>query len=74
MYDILQPIPLENIYITNGKNGIDGGFLLHTVIWQIRQRFELISESYITYLKKLFGTDQIVVFDGYQVMKTMQKG
>lgn len=30
------------------------------------QTFELICESYITYVEKHFGTDVIVVFDGYE--------
>jgi len=66
LYDILQPIPLESINITNAKYVIDGGFLLHRVIWQMRQTFELICESYITYVEKHFGTDVNIVFDGYE--------
>jgi len=66
LYDILQPISLENINITNGKYVIDGGFLLHRVIWQMNKTFELICESYITYVEKHFGADTIVVFDGYE--------
>lgn len=30
------------------------------------ETFELIYESYITYVEKHFGTDAIVVFDGYE--------
>jgi len=30
------------------------------------QTFELIYESYITYVEKYFGIDAIVVFDGYE--------
>jgi len=43
--------------ITNGKYFIDGVFI---------QIFELICDSYITYVEKHFGTDAIGVFDGYE--------
>ena len=32
----------------------------------MRQTFELICDSYITYVEKHFGIGAIVVFDGYE--------
>jgi len=62
LYDILQSIPLESINTTNGKYTIDGRFLLHRVVCEMCQTFELI----YTYVDKHFGIDAIVVFDGYE--------
>jgi len=50
-------MPLESTNITNGKYVIDGRFI---------QRFELISDSYVTYVEKHFGIEAIVVFDCYE--------
>lgn len=46
---------------------VDGGFLLHRVIWQKDASFEAICNSYITYINHHYpGTTRTVVFDGYE--------
>ncbi|GBL81649.1 hypothetical protein AVEN_93436-1 [Araneus ventricosus] len=44
---------------------VDGGHLLHKVVWQRNVNFEDISKSYRRYLQTLYGSNVAVVFDGY---------
>lgn len=59
-FDSINELPSDNIvYI------IDGGFLLHKVVWYQNGSIKEISEQYITYIEKHFSKDSYVVFDGY---------
>ena len=49
----------DSIYI------IDGGFLLHRIVWYRNQSFGAISENYVQYVSRHYGNNAIVVFDGY---------
>lgn len=51
--------------ISNATYIIDGGFLLHRVIWHQDDTFQCIFNKYIAYLKKYFRSNVIVVFDRY---------
>ena len=44
---------------------IDGGALIHRVHWTKGDRFIEIADAYIKYLKRHYGTQVEVVFDGY---------
>ncbi|KYM98809.1 hypothetical protein ALC62_10473 [Cyphomyrmex costatus] len=44
---------------------IDGGFLLHRVVWNINTTYKTICMTYVNYVKKYYGNNCIVVFDGY---------
>lgn len=44
---------------------VDGGFLLHRVIWSRNSTFALVCMGYVTYILKHYGTNCTVVFDGY---------
>ncbi|GBN02952.1 hypothetical protein AVEN_94648-1 [Araneus ventricosus] len=44
---------------------VDGGHLLHEVVWQRNMNLEDISKSYLRYLQTLYGSNVAVVFDGY---------
>ena len=44
---------------------IDGGMLLHRVLWHQNYSFQSVVQSYVAYVNKHFGSDVIVVFDGY---------
>ncbi|GBO44519.1 hypothetical protein AVEN_107529-1 [Araneus ventricosus] len=51
-----------------GKNNfavVDGGHLLHKVVWQWNMNFGDIAKSYLTYLQTQYGSSVAVVFDGY---------
>lgn len=44
---------------------IDGGFLLHKVIWQKNDTIELIIEKYLSFIRTHFSNNSCIVFDGY---------
>lgn len=49
----------------NLKNVVDGGYLLHVVVWPKPATYETILNLYCDYVVKHFGKNCIVVFDGY---------
>ena len=57
--DHYSTIPENSIYV------IDGGYLLHKVIWSTPSSYGDISQMYITYVLKHYGVGTTVVFDGY---------
>ncbi|GBN39215.1 hypothetical protein AVEN_24070-1 [Araneus ventricosus] len=51
-----------------GKNNfvlVNGGHLLHKVVWQRNMNFGDIAKSYLTYLQTHYGSNVAVVSDGY---------
>ena len=44
---------------------VDGGFLIHRVVWQQREIFAAILDRYTEYVKKHYKENAIIVFDGY---------
>ena len=44
---------------------LDGGHLLHTVIWPVLSTYGDVCQSYISHILKHYGTGTTVVFDGY---------
>lgn len=44
---------------------VDGGYLLHKVIWPQNNSYFEIANNYSSYLKKHYGTNVAVIFDGY---------
>ena len=48
------------------KFTIDGGYLLHTVIWSRPATFGDICNQYVQYVTQKYGHNCIVVFDGYE--------
>lgn len=44
---------------------IDGGFLLHKVVWAASQTYEEIYDSYEKYISSHYGRRTHIIFDGY---------
>lgn len=44
---------------------IDGGYLLHRVVWPKPASFSQICDSCIDYIKRHYGPESTIVFDGY---------
>jgi len=44
---------------------VDGGFLLHRVVWPLKLKYGDILEMYVNYVKRHYGCNCVVVFDGY---------
>lgn len=57
-------LPRES-FPTNSKYVIDGGHLLHSVVWPKPATYGDILEIYGKYVLKHYGTNTIVIFDGY---------
>lgn len=61
----LTPEQEREIDFTDGIYVIDGGFLLHRVVWHQNETFEAICTSYVNYVINHFGSNCFIVFDGY---------
>ena len=64
IYDCFQCVNVE-IDNTNTTYIIDGGYLLHRVVWDREETFDVIFEKYVHYVHRHFGHNVIIVFDGY---------
>ncbi|KAK4885772.1 hypothetical protein RN001_002043 [Aquatica leii] len=64
IYDCFQSINGE-VDCTNAVYIIDGGYLLHHVVWDREETFNVIFEKYVRYLHRHYGHTVTVVFDGY---------
>ena len=64
IYDCFQSVNAE-VDATNTTYIIDGGHLLHHVVWDRAEIFSVIFEKYVRYLRRHYGHRLTVVFDGY---------
>ena len=49
---------------------IDGGALLHRVRWMKGWTFQNVAEHYMAYVKRYYGKEAYIVFDGYDKPST----
>ncbi|XP_072153362.1 uncharacterized protein [Bemisia tabaci] len=58
----------KNLKLTteNCKFVIDGGYLLHCVIWPRVGTFLDVFNAYVKYVEKHYGLECLIVFDGYE--------
>ncbi|GBM61419.1 hypothetical protein AVEN_70779-1 [Araneus ventricosus] len=57
----------------NAESGayiIDGGYLLHRVIWK-RETFSSVCDNYATYVRTMYKSTALVIFDGYPENETV---
>lgn len=55
---------------------VDGGFLLHRVVWPSHIQgitYDEVYEAYISYIKQYYHTKAVIVFDGYSDSKSSTK-
>ena len=52
---------------------IGGGFLLYRVVWPGKQSYQELYDTYISYVKRHYGEESIIVFDGYGNQKNSTK-
>ncbi|CAH2086035.1 unnamed protein product [Euphydryas editha] len=64
LYDNMMPVVID-LDENNVTYIIDGGFLLHRVVWSKDDTFSIILNKYIKYLQTHYGSAIVVVFDGY---------
>lgn len=58
-------VPTQNKFSGKVQYIIDGGFLLHKVVWPENQSFSAICNRYVDYVINIYGPQTVVVFDGY---------
>ncbi|CAG9782212.1 unnamed protein product [Diatraea saccharalis] len=64
LYDNMVPVDID-LDENNVTYVVDGGFLLHRVVWSKDDTFSIILDKYIKYLQTHYGSKIVVVFDGY---------
>ncbi|GBM85695.1 hypothetical protein AVEN_95204-1 [Araneus ventricosus] len=47
---------------------IDGGYLLHRVIWKRGSTFSSICDNYVTYVRAKYKSTALVIFDGNETV------
>lgn len=62
LYNFFTPVNTDE---RNAAYVIDGGFLLHRVVWQTREQFSCILDKYVNYINNHYGPNTTIVFDGY---------
>lgn len=65
LYKIFKPCLQSNSLLQSFTYVIDGGWLLHQVVWPHSKTYSDIFEIYKLYIIKHFGENATVVFDGY---------
>lgn len=64
LYKLFTPIKVD--ISVNADYVVDGGFLLHRVVWNSGEQFSNIINKYVNYVKSNYRSDSItIVFDGY---------
>ncbi|GBN76219.1 hypothetical protein AVEN_7583-1 [Araneus ventricosus] len=53
------------VHFTSACYVVDGGFLLHRVLWQAKESFSFILKKYVDYAKKHFNEGATTAFYGY---------
>ncbi|GBN24091.1 hypothetical protein AVEN_4048-1 [Araneus ventricosus] len=65
LFSEFTPTKIDAVQGKNNFVVMDGGHLLHKVVWQRNMNFGDIAKSYLTYLQTHYGSNVVVVFDGY---------
>ena len=64
LYDNFKP--LTNIpNVSECRYVVDGGFLLHKVVWPPGEMFDTVLNCYVDFVKRYYSANSIIVFDGY---------
>lgn len=58
--------PISDINLSEYETVIDGGFLLHKVVWPVGSTYETVFQLYESYIVRNYGSNSVVVFDGYE--------
>ena len=52
---------------------VDGGFLLHRVLWQAKESFSVILSKYVQYAKRHFNEGSVIVFVAAKSIKSVER-
>ncbi|GBM72793.1 hypothetical protein AVEN_230348-1 [Araneus ventricosus] len=65
-YNIFDTVPERPVgYTDNLYFVLDGGSLIHRVVWPKQETFGDVYTTYMSYIKRHYGDEVTVVFDGY---------
>ncbi|GBM99762.1 hypothetical protein AVEN_268029-1 [Araneus ventricosus] len=70
LYKAFQPCT-RDFNAESGMYIIDGGYLLHRVIWKRGSTFSSIYDNYATYVRTKYKSTALVIFDGYPENETV---
>lgn len=62
--------PMQHSLPNNCQFVVDGGYLLHSVVWPQRSTYGSVCQGYISYVLKHYGAGITTVFDGYSTIST----
>lgn len=65
LYDCLTPSPFNLSDLTGCIYVVDGGFLLHKVLWKEKTKFIDIIADYKSFIFSHYSSTTTIVFDGY---------
>lgn len=65
LYRVFDDVKEGSINESGTKYVIDGGYLIHRVVWPKQGSFVDVSATYVNFIQKHYGKDVTVVFDGY---------
>jgi hypothetical protein len=57
----------EQVNLQDAVYVVDGGYLLHQVTWQSKDKFSSILQKYVNYVRSYYKRSATVVFDGYDI-------
>ncbi|GBN51729.1 hypothetical protein AVEN_82186-1 [Araneus ventricosus] len=63
IFDAVPELPVDNT--DNLYFVLDGGSLIHRVVWPKQETFGDVNTTYMSYIKRHYGDEVTVVFDGY---------
>lgn len=66
LYNVFHSQAMSDIVLAQCKIIVDGGFLLHKVVWPLGSTYGEVLQLYQNYITRNYGFDTIVVFDGYK--------
>ncbi|GBM74340.1 hypothetical protein AVEN_51810-1 [Araneus ventricosus] len=65
-YNIFDTVPERPVGNTDNLHlAFDGGSLIHRVVWPKQETFGDVYTTYKSYIKRHYGDEVTVVFDGY---------
>ncbi|GBM89243.1 hypothetical protein AVEN_120196-1 [Araneus ventricosus] len=70
LYKVFKPCT-RDFNAESGVYIIDGGHLLHRVIWKRGSTFSSICDNYVTYVRTKYKSTALVIFDGYPENETV---
>lgn len=65
LYEAFLSQPLSSVDLPSCRKVIDGGFLLHKVVWPAGSTYENVFKLYDSFITRNYGANCVVVFDGY---------